>query len=118
MLARRTFASATTGTPIRPLTAQLVGNTRPAALRAYITTISDRIKADHSELKDYYNKAVNAKDKDDQDKWGNQFRWELARHSVAEELVVYPAFEQYLGEEGKRMADSDRKEHHKVHAFP
>jgi hypothetical protein len=33
---------------------------------------------------------------------------------VGEELVVYPAFEKYMGSEGKEMAESDRKEHHAV----
>ena len=53
-------------------------------------------------------------DVDHQTRYGNQFTWELARHSVAEELLVYPAMEKYMGEEGKRHAEHDRKEHHKV----
>jgi hypothetical protein len=51
---------------------------------------------------------------DEQTRWANQFRWELARHSVGEELVIYPAFEKNLGPEGKRMADEDRAEHQTV----
>jgi hypothetical protein len=51
---------------------------------------------------------------DHQQRFGNQFTWELARHSIAEELVVYPAFEKYLGDKGKLMAEDDRKEHHQV----
>lgn len=51
---------------------------------------------------------------DHQDRYGNQFRWQLARHSVAEELIVYPAFEKYLGDAGKAQADRDREQHHKV----
>ncbi len=46
--------------------------------------------------------------------WANYFRWELTRHSVAEELLLYPAFEQYLGSEGKKMADEDRADHQEV----
>jgi hypothetical protein len=46
--------------------------------------------------------------------WANIFRWELARHSLAEELFLYPAFEQYLGSEGKKMADEDRADHKEV----
>ncbi|PMB67106.1 putative hemerythrin-like protein [Beauveria bassiana] len=38
----------------------------------------------------------------------------LARHSVGEEPVVYPALEKYLGDRGKKMADEDREEHHQV----
>lgn len=51
---------------------------------------------------------------DQQERWANEFRWELARHSAGEELVVYPGFEKYLGAEGKRMADEDRAEHQEV----
>jgi hemerythrin superfamily protein len=76
--------------------------------------ISDAIIKDHRELEQYYNEVVNSTDPDHQERYGNQFVWELARHSIGEELVVYPAFEKYMGEEGKQMAESDRKEHHEV----
>jgi len=49
--------------------------------------------------------------------WANQFRWELARHSVGEELLLYPAFEKHLGAEGKKMADEDRADHQTVSTF-
>jgi|SRR5579859_2961256 len=39
---------------------------------------------------------------------------ELARHSIGEELVVYPAFEKYLGGRGKQLAEEDRSEHQTV----
>jgi hypothetical protein len=29
-------------------------------------------------------------------------------------MILYPAFEQYLGAEGKKIADEDRAEHEKV----
>lgn len=77
-----------------------------------MSTISEAIIKDHRELKEYYNEVVNNPgNHDHQDRYGNQFTWELARHSVGEELVVYPAFEKYLGEKGKAMAEEDRKEH-------
>jgi hemerythrin superfamily protein len=79
-----------------------------------MTTISAAITKDHRELEEYYNEVINSSDHDHQDRYGNQFVWELARHSIGEELIVYPAFEKYMGDEGKRMAESDRKEHHKV----
>ena len=73
------------------------------------------ITKDHRELEQYYNEIINnPNDHDHQDRYGNQFVWELTRHSVGEELIVYPAFEKYLGAEGKSMAESDRKEHHEV----
>ncbi|KAK0755990.1 hypothetical protein N5P37_011458, partial [Trichoderma harzianum] len=77
-----------------------------------MSTISEAIIKDHRELEQcYYEVINNAGDYDHQDRYGNQFVWELARHSVGEELVVYPAMEKYLGEKGKDMAEDDRKEH-------
>ena len=46
-----------------------------------------------------------------------QFQTELTKHSAAEEMLVYPAFEQYLGVEGKQIADKDRAEHQTVRLF-
>jgi len=78
-------------------------------------TISQAITKDHRELGQYYNEVVNnAGNHDHQQRYGNQFTWELARHSVGEELVVYPAFEKYLGAKGREMAEHDRQEHHQV----
>jgi hemerythrin superfamily protein len=80
-----------------------------------MSTISAAITKDHRELEQYYNEVINnSGNEDHQQRYGNQFTWELARHSVAEELIVYPAFEKHLGNEGHEMAESDRKEHHKV----
>ncbi|KAG8408133.1 hypothetical protein J3459_018147 [Metarhizium acridum] len=82
---------------------------------AAMSTISAAITKDHRELEQYYNEVINnPNNHDHQQRFGNQFTWELARHSVGEELVVYPAFEKYLGKEGKEMAEHDRKEHHTV----
>ncbi|KAG9250957.1 HHE domain-containing protein [Emericellopsis atlantica] len=79
-----------------------------------MSTISSAIAKDHRELEQYYNEVINSTNHDHQQRYGNQFTWELARHSVGEELVVYPAFEKYLGAKGKEMAESDRKDHHQV----
>lgn len=84
---------------------------------AAMSTISDVITKDHRELEQYYNEIINSNDHDHQERFGNQFTWELARHSVAEELLVYPAFEKHMGDKGHKMAESDRKEHHRVCAL-
>jgi len=75
-----------------------------------MTKISEAIKDDHRELEDAYNKILNATSHDEKKRWRNQFTWELARHSIGEELILYPAFEKHLPD-GKQMADKDRKEH-------
>jgi len=77
-------------------------------------SITDALIKDHREIENYFNEVVNSSDTDHQQRFGNQFTWELARHSHGEELLVYPAFEKYLGPKGKEMADSDRKQHHEV----
>lgn len=77
--------------------------------------LTEAITDDHRKLSEYYNEIVNSNDNDHKERFGNQFTWELARHSVAEELIVYPAFEKYIpGGAGKDHAEKDRKQHHKV----
>lgn len=79
-------------------------------------TITDAITHDHRELQDYYRRlmALDEKDYDNKSRWQNQLTWELARHAVGEEIVLYPAYEKYLGAEGKKAADKDRDSHQKV----
>ncbi|KAK5631665.1 hypothetical protein RRF57_007379 [Xylaria bambusicola] len=60
-----------------------------------------------------YKNILSAISSDDKEKWRNKFTWELARHSVSEELVVYPQFEKLLPD-GKDMTQKDREEHLKV----
>ncbi|KAF2123365.1 HHE domain-containing protein [Dothidotthia symphoricarpi CBS 119687] len=82
---------------------------------AAISTVTEVLTEDHRALETYYNEIVNNPDDiDHQTRYGNQFTWELARHSVAEELLIYPAMEKYMGEEGKAHAEKDRKQHHKL----
>lgn len=69
---------------------------------------------DHREIKLFYDQYKNAADAESKEKWSNQYTWVVTRHSVSEEIVVYPLFEKKLGEEGKKMADKDRTEHREV----
>ncbi|OJJ05016.1 hypothetical protein ASPVEDRAFT_44561 [Aspergillus versicolor CBS 583.65] len=80
---------------------------------AMAPTITDAITKDHRELEDYYNKILSASTDKEKTQWQNQFTWELARHSIGEELVVYPVFEKSLAD-GQAMADKDRREHNSV----
>lgn len=72
--------------------------------------ITESIRHDHAELKSYYDRIINSTDPDEQTRFQNQFTWELARHSVGEELVVYPAFAKYVAG-GEQLAEKDRREH-------
>lgn len=75
--------------------------------------LTDAIKEDHEELEEFYNNTLKAKTTEEKDRWRNQLTWELARHAVGEELVLYPAMEKYLPN-GKELADHDRQEHVKA----
>ncbi|KAL6872230.1 hypothetical protein HDV57DRAFT_520362 [Trichoderma longibrachiatum] len=77
------------------------------------TRISDAIVKDHRELEDYYNRITQSRDLDEQTRYQNQFVWELARHSISEELVVYPVLEKSIIN-GQQIAQKDREEHQKV----
>jgi hemerythrin superfamily protein len=101
----------------RPQITRIPVDNRFASVHACVaamSTISDAITKDHRELEKYYNEVINSDDVDHQTRYGNQFTWELARHSVAEELLVYPAMERYIGKEGHDHAEKDRKQHHQV----
>ncbi|KAL2696936.1 hypothetical protein AAEP93_002231 [Penicillium crustosum] len=75
--------------------------------------IIDTIKKDHREIESYYGKIITSKDEDEQTRFQNLFAWELARHSIGEELIVYPLFERVLSD-GVAMANKDRDQHLKV----
>ncbi|KZM28134.1 uncharacterized protein EKO05_0001150 [Ascochyta rabiei] len=109
----RAFASPVARAAFRPQIAGKAGNMRAFATSRIIraAALTEAITSDHRELEKLYNVIVNSKDVEQQTRYGNQFIWELARHSVAEELIVYPAMEG-MGEEGKAHAERDRKHHH------
>lgn len=67
-----------------------------------------------AQMYDYYDKYVEAgsrSDKDAQERWSRQLIWEVARHAVGEEIVVYPLMEKHLGQRGLELADEDRAQH-------
>ncbi|KAJ8456458.1 hypothetical protein ONZ45_g18711 [Pleurotus djamor] len=64
------------------------------------------IKDDHQE-----NTKKAAGNADAQARWARQLTWEVARHAVGEEIVVYPLMEKHLGEEGLKLTNQDREDH-------
>ncbi|KAI0795074.1 hypothetical protein C8Q75DRAFT_712265 [Abortiporus biennis] len=77
-------------------------------------TLFKAIKEDHEEMYEYHDQYKSARERDDTDaqaRWSNQLRWEIARHAVGEEIIVYPLMEEHLGEKGLKLADHDRAEH-------
>ncbi|RXW11806.1 hypothetical protein EST38_g14048 [Candolleomyces aberdarensis] len=78
-------------------------------------TLLDAIKRDHREILAFYTEyKAAAGNHDQQERWANQLTWEIARHSIGEELVVYPLLEKSLGDEGHALAEHDREEHQVV----
>jgi len=78
--------------------------------------IVDRIKHDHEELEEAYSKYKAAHrngDENEAGKWFREFVWEISRHSVSEEIVLYPMLDG-LGERGKDLATQSRQEHQHV----
>lgn len=78
-----------------------------------MVSISDSVKKDHKELEAFHNQIVNADNDIIKTRFQNQFVWELARHSAAEELLLYPALEKHLAD-GKERVEKDRERHQKV----
>lgn len=78
-------------------------------------TLIEAVKHDHQEMYEYHDEYKKAAGNPDaQARWARQLTWEIARHAVGEEIVIYPLMEQYLGAEGKRLADQDRNDHQLV----
>ncbi|KAK9386044.1 hypothetical protein V1515DRAFT_538579 [Lipomyces mesembrius] len=75
--------------------------------------IIDAVKHDHREIEKCYDSIVKADNNDTRTRWANQFVWEVARHSIGEEILLYPAFEKYI-QGGKAVANEDRTEHQTV----
>ncbi|CAF2896469.1 unnamed protein product [Rotaria sp. Silwood2] len=79
------------------------------------SAISNVVKSDHHTVSELYKNYLLAEGNiATKQEYALKFQEELTKHSTAEETVLYPAFEQYLGLEGKRIADQDRKEHETV----
>ena len=75
--------------------------------------ILPHIQHTHHELDAHSHKILNSNDPDEQTRFRNQFTWELARHLIGEELVVYPAFSENL-KDGQERVDNRRREHQEV----
>lgn len=71
------------------------------------------IKKDHEELEYFYSKMKSSTNEDEEKSWFNQFIFEISRHSVGEEQVLYPLMET-LGEKGKILAAESREDHDKL----
>jgi hemerythrin-like domain-containing protein len=76
--------------------------------------LSEAIGADHDEFDVLYENIKNATDDAAKVRWRNQLTWTVARHAISEELTWYPAMAKHLGEEGVRLAKTDKEQHQGV----
>lgn len=81
-------------------------------------TISEAIGSDHKEIDRYADELKSAKTLDDKVKWRNAFVWRLARHAISEEITMYPAMVERMGDVGKQLTDTDRAQHAAVSLHP
>ncbi|KAJ5092895.1 hypothetical protein N7456_008756 [Penicillium angulare] len=77
------------------------------------TRILDAIKNEHADLNTHSQKILTSIDTDEQTRYQNQFTWELARHIVGEELIVYPAIIQHVSG-GQQISNENRIEHQEI----
>lgn len=71
------------------------------------------IQHEHREIEYHTHKILKSSDPDEQTRYQNLFAWELARHVVSEELVVYPALAKHV-DDGQGRADKRRIEHQTI----
>lgn len=75
--------------------------------------ISAAIKHEHRELEADADTILGSSSPDEQTRYQNQFTWDLARHMIGEELIVYPALIKYV-KNGQLIADEGRAEHQDI----
>jgi len=75
--------------------------------------LTNALIEDHNTARSIYTKIQGNASKQQTEEFTNQLIWAIARHSAAEEVVVYPLYEKYL-ENGVAHAEESRKEHHVV----
>ncbi len=76
-------------------------------------TIENLIIQDHNVIKTVYEKFKAASSKDEAERWRNEFVYEIARHSIAEELILYPLMRSHFPD-GENLFQTSIKEHHEV----
>jgi hemerythrin superfamily protein len=76
-------------------------------------TIENLILQDHNVIRTVYEKFKSATSREEAEKWRNEFVYEIARHSIAEEVVLYPLMRSYFPD-GENLFQTSIKEHHKV----
>jgi len=74
--------------------------------------VTQRVINDHNDIKAAYGKVKALPDAEAQ-KWFHQLMWTIARHSAAEELVLYPLLDK-TGPIGVELVEKSRQDHQRV----
>ncbi len=75
--------------------------------------IEELIIEDHNECKALLNKYRESSNREEALKWYHQFVWEVSRHAIAEELVLYPIIREKVTN-GNVMADIAIDQHRQI----
>ncbi len=75
--------------------------------------VEEYIIEDHNEIRALIDKYFNTSDRTEAMRWYNQFVWNLARHSHAEELILYPFWRKDLAH-GEDIVKDSIEDHQKV----
>jgi len=73
--------------------------------------IDKLIITDHNLVKSIYEKFKNCSEKKEAEEWRNQLMYEIARHSIAEELILYPLFRDKIPNGEKFFQDCVKDQH-------
>jgi hemerythrin-like domain-containing protein len=75
--------------------------------------IENLVIADHILIRSVYEKLNSASSNEEADKWRNELVYEIARHSLAEEIIMYPVMRDKFPD-GERWFKESNDEHHQV----
>lgn len=95
---------------IRGIVRNPMRNVSNTAAAPQFSNIQDTILHDHRLIRSLAEAITTNPNVDDQTRYQNQLTWELARHLVGTEIVLFPAYEKYI-RHGGEIAESERKVH-------
>jgi hemerythrin superfamily protein len=82
-------------------------------LKSSNTPIDELIIQDHKDIMSFMEEFEKTKVEADAMKWLRQFIWELARHSIAEEIILYPMYKDRIPK-GSEYWNKSLEDHRKV----
>lgn len=74
--------------------------------------VDELILADHKDLKVYLRKFEESPTFEEASRWLHQFIWDICRHSIAEEIILYPILKKVP--DGKHKWNESLEEHRKI----